>query len=157
LVTGITCLTPPTPTLRPATRRGTLWRLVSHLSLGHLSLVDRDDKGLALREILKLYDFADSPEVRKQIDGIAGVRSRHVVGRVRGGPGDGFCRGVEINVCFDEPKFAGGGLFLFATVLERFLALYCSVNSFTRLVATVKGREGELRRWFPRSGEKVLI
>jgi type VI secretion system protein ImpG len=41
-------------------------------------------------------------------------------------------------------------------VLERFLALYCSVNSFTKFVATVKGREGELRRWPPRAGEKVL-
>ena len=32
-------------------------------------------------------------------------------------------------------SFSGGGLFLFATVLERFLSLYCSVNSFTRLIA----------------------
>jgi type VI secretion system protein ImpG len=41
-------------------------------------------------------------------------------------------------------------------VLERFLALYCTLNSFTRFHATVKGREGALRRWPPRMGEKVL-
>jgi type VI secretion system protein ImpG len=156
-VSGIVCLTPPTRTLRPALRQGTLWRLVSHLSLGHLSLVNNDDRGLALREILKLYDFVDSAEVRKTIDGIESVRSRQIVGRVAGPNGGGFCRGVEVTVDFDEAKFAGSGVFLFASVLERFLGLYCSVNSFTKLIATVKGREGELRRWLPRAGEKALI
>jgi type VI secretion system protein ImpG len=150
-------LTPPTPTLRPKWREGALWRLVSHLSLGHQSLVDNDDRGLALREILKLYDFVDSAEVRKMIDGIAGLRSKPAVSRVRGRRGAWFCRGVEITVDFDEAKFSGGSPFLFASVLERFCALYCSVNSFTKLVATVKGREGELCRWSPRAGEKPLI
>jgi type VI secretion system protein ImpG len=122
-----------------------------------LSLVDNDDKAPALREILKLYDFVDSAEVRKMIDGIDGIRSRHIVGRVGGNHAVGFCRGVEITVQLDETKFAGSGLFLFASVLERFLALYCSVNSFTKLIATVKGKEGELHRWPPRAGEQVLI
>jgi type VI secretion system protein ImpG len=156
-ISRIACLTPPTRTLRPTLRQGTLWRLVSHLSLGHLSLVDHDDKALALREILKLYDFVDSAEIRKMIDGIERVDSRRVVGRVRGPRMDAFCQGVEIALRFDPAKFTGGGLFLFAAVLERFLALYCSVNSFTKLVARVKGQEGELRRWPPRAGEKVLI
>src|SRR5262249_397261 len=66
-------------------------------------------------------------------------------------------RGVEVTVHFDEKKFAGSGLFLFASVLERFLALYCTVNSFSKLVATVEGKKGELRRWPPRMGEKVLL
>jgi type VI secretion system protein ImpG len=156
VVSRVTCLTPPTPTLRPARRQGTLWRLVSHLSLGHLSLVEHDDKALALREVLKLYDFTDSAETRKLIDGIEHLSGRQVVGRVRG-PRQGLCQGVEINLQFDPAKFAGSGLFLFATVLERFLALYCTINSFTKLVATVKGREGELHRWPPRTGEQVLI
>ena len=153
----IVCLTPPTRTLRPALRRGALWRLISHLSLNHLSLVDNNDQADALREILKLYDFADSAETRKTIDGILSVRSRRVVGRAGGDLMGTFCRGVEITVQFDEERFSGSGLFLFATVLERFLALYCSVNSFSKFIATIKGREGELRRWPPRMGEKVLV
>ena len=39
----IECLTRPTPTLRPALRRGALWRVISHLSLNHLSLGDQED------------------------------------------------------------------------------------------------------------------
>jgi len=156
LVGRVACLTPPTPTLRPALRHGALWRLISHLSLNHLSLVDDGDQAHALREILKLYDFTDSAQTRQLIDGLLEVRSRRITGRPRGQGAEAFCRGVEVTVCFDEEKFSGSGLFLFASVLERLLGLYCSVNSFTKLIATVKGREGELRRWPPRMGEKVL-
>jgi type VI secretion system protein ImpG len=153
LVSRISCLTPPTRTLRPALKQGTLWRLISHLSLNHLSLVDLGERADALREILKLYDFADSPETRKMIDGIMHVSSTRVVGRA--GPA-ALCRGVQVTIQFDEERFSGGSLFLFASVLERFLALYCTVNSFSKLVATTKGRDGELRRWPPRIGERIL-
>jgi len=152
----IACLTRPTRPLRPAQRRGAVWRLISHLSLNHLSLLDFEDGADALREILKLYDFADSPQTRTLIDGILGVRSRRVVGRA-GEPRGGFCRGLEVTVHFDEPRFVGSGVYLFACVLERFLGLYCSVNSFCRLVATTNKREGELRRWAPRAGETTLL
>lgn len=155
LVARIVCMTPPTPTLRPAVKQGALWRLVSHLSLNHLSLVDQGDQADALREILKLYDFADSAETRKMIDGILNVSSRRTLGRATSGPG-AFCRGVETTILFDDERFAGSSLFLFASVLERFLALYCTVNSFSTLVASTKG-QGELRRWPPRIGEKILV
>jgi type VI secretion system protein ImpG len=86
------------------------------------------------------------------------VSSRRVVGRVRGRHSlEGFGKGVEVTVQLDEDRFSGSGLFLFACVLERFLALYCSVNSFSRLVATTTQRKGELRRWPPRAGAKVLL
>jgi type VI secretion system protein ImpG len=156
LISGISCLTPPTRTLRPPLGHGLLWRLISHLSLNHLSLVD-DGKANALREILKLYDFADSAETRGQIDGILRVGSRRVVGSVRSGGPLTFCRGTEITIQLEEERFTGSGLFLFASVLERFLALYCTVNSFSKLIATVKGRQGELRRWPPRMGENVIV
>ena len=154
----IECLTGrPTPTFRPALKHGARWRLISHLSLNHLSLADHEEGADALREILKLYDFADSAETRSMIDGIQSVRSRRVVGRAGGDVRGGFCRGVEVAVHFDEQRFAGSGVYLFACVLERFLGLYCSVNSFSKLVATTSQREGELRRWPPRAGETVLL
>jgi type VI secretion system protein ImpG len=155
LVGRVTCLTAPTHTLRPALKQGALWRLISHLSLNHLSLVDGAEGADALREILKLYDFADSEETRSLIDGVLDVRSRRVASRVGRG-GEAVCRGVEVMVHLDEQRFTGSGLYLFASVLERFLALYCTVNAFSNLVVTVEGRKGELRRWSPRMGEQVL-
>ena len=65
--------------------------------------------------------------------------------------------GLEVEVVFDRARFAGSGLFLFASVLERFFALYCSINSFTKMVALEEGRGGEIRKWPPRVGEKVLL
>jgi type VI secretion system protein ImpG len=157
-VSRIACVTGRcTPTLRPPLKRGAAWRLISHLSLNHLSLADYEDGADALREILKLYDFADSAETRAMIDGVAGVRSRRVVGRAPGDPHGGFCRGVQVTLQLDENCFVGSGPFLFACVLERFLGLYCSVNSFSQLIVTTKQREGEMRRWPPRAGETVLL
>jgi len=69
----------------------------------------------------------------------------------------GFCRGVELTIEFDEDRFAGGGPYLFACVLERFLAMYASLNSATRLVARSKQREGYWKRWPFRSGDKTLL
>jgi type VI secretion system protein ImpG len=157
LVGRVQCLTPPTPTLRPALKYGATWRLISHLSLNHLSLVDGEEGAQGLREILRLYNFADSEESRALIAGVSRVESRRVVARLPGERGDAVCRGVEATVYFDEQRFAGSGLFLFASVLERFLALYCSINSFSRLTACVEGRKGVLRRWPARMGEKVLL
>jgi type VI secretion system protein ImpG len=156
-VSHIACLTRPKPTRRPALRHGTRWRLISHLTLNHLSLMDYEEGADALREILALYDFADTAETRSMIEGLVNVHSRRVVGRVGGDVSAGLTRGVEVTLRFDEDKFSGGGVYLFATVLERFLGLYSSVNSFTRTIATTNQREGELCRWPPRAGETVLL
>ena len=69
----------------------------------------------------------------------------------------GFCRGLEVTLQLDEEKFTGGGVFLFASVLERFLGLYTSLNSFTKTILTTNQREEPLRRWPPRAGEQVLL
>jgi type VI secretion system protein ImpG len=157
LVSRLRCLTAPTPTLRPALKHGALWKLISHLSLNHLSLEGGREGAEALREILKLYDFADSEQTRTTIAGVLDVSSRRAVARTGGEGGDAVCRGVEATIHFNEKCFAGGGLYLFASVLERFLALYATINSFTRLVATVEGKKGEVWRWPPRMGEKVML
>jgi len=154
---AISSLSPPTPTRRPPLGPGTLWRIISHLSLNHLSITGSGESTDALKEILKLYDYADSPETRSKIDdGILKVSSRRVTGRVKGDPGGGVCRGVRVEIEFDEDRFTDHGLFLFASVLERFLGLYAAVNSFTQLSITSKQRPRVLRLWAPRSNYLIL-
>ncbi|MBV9928141.1 MAG: type VI secretion system baseplate subunit TssF [Acidobacteria bacterium] len=149
----------PTGTLRPPPRRGAHWRLISHLSLNHLSIVGGDGRGApdALQEILLLYDFMDSAATRRQIAGIEKVTSRRVVRQTGSRIGTGFVRGVETTVEFDEDQYRGGGVFLLAAVLERFLGLYVSLNSFSQLVAKTRQREGYLKQWPPRAGEQTLL
>jgi type VI secretion system protein ImpG len=156
--TAIRCLRKPTASLRAPLRRGAQWRLISHLSLNFLSLVEGEGASgpEALQEILKLYDFADSSASRQQIAGLTGVSARRVLRRV-GSASSGFVRGLEVSIEFDEAQFIGSGIFLFASVLERFLALYSSVNSFSQLVASTRQREGLLKRWTPRAGEQIVL
>ena len=49
------------------------------------------------------------------------------------------------------------GVLVFATVLERFFALYASLNSFTRMIAVTQQREEPLYQWPPRAGEQILL
>lgn len=151
------CVTPPTKTLRPVQREGALWRLISHLTLNHLSLIDREDGADALREILKLYDPVNSDGSRAIVEGLLSIQGKRVVGRVPSPVAAGFCRGVEVTLLLDEEKFTGHGLYLFAAVLDRFLSLYSTINSFTKTVVMTKQRTEPLCRWPARAGEKVLL
>jgi type VI secretion system protein ImpG len=156
-VSRVRCLRKPTKPLRPPLGRGAQWRLISHLALNHLSLTDQDAGLDALREILTAYDFADSAVTRQQIAGIAGVSYRRTTGRTGRRIGNVVCLGVEVTLEFDETQYVGSSAFLLASVLERFLGLYASINSFTQLVAKTRQREGILRRWPPRAGERTLL
>ena len=150
-VKKIECLIKPTPTRRPFLGGALQWRMISHLSLNYISMVEGGED--ALKEILKLYDFEDSSSTRQQISGIVSVTSRHVTKRVS----DAFARGVEVTITLDEDKFVGSGLYLFGSILERFLAQYVSVNSFSQLVLKTMQKKEELKRWPPRSGNQILV
>jgi type VI secretion system protein ImpG len=151
----IRCLKKPTETMRAPLRRGVQWRLISHLTLNYLSLFEGGRE--ALQEILRLYDVSDSAVVRQQITGITSVTGRQIVGRPPSMPWNGFCRGLEVTIEFDEEKYVGSGVFLFATVMERFLGLYASLNSFTQLIVKTQQREEPLKRWPPRAGAQILL
>lgn len=151
----IRALVKPTQTQRIPLTGEHQWRLISHLSLNYLSLVDGGEA--ALREILTLYDFTDSTATKQQISGIAAVSTRRVVRRPESLAWNGFCRGLEVTIQFDEQKYVGTGIFLFASILERFLGLYAAVNTFTQLVATTQQQSEPIKRWPPRVGEQMLL
>ncbi len=163
-LTAIRCLRTPTRTLRPPLRRRAYWRLLSHLSLNHLSLTDREEGLHALREILRLYDYSDTKVDaqfasvnQRLIEGLAALSSRQVVGRVGSAATGGFALGVEVTATFDEKNYVGTGVFLFASVLERFLGQYASINSFTQLLAKTLDGEGIIKKWPPRVGHLPLL
>src|SRR5205085_12535414 len=131
-----------------------------HLSLNHLSVADGEDGRAALQELLRLYDFTDPDTAQQQanvarqvVEGVLAVSSRRVVGRT----GAGFCRGLEVAVMLDAQKYVGTGAYLFASVLERFLGLYASINSFSQLVARTNQDEGLLRKWPPPARATPLL
>ncbi len=159
-VESVRCRAGPTAPYASHANGETAWRLVSHLSLNYLSLVDEAGGGgasaKALRELLSLYAEISDPGVRKQIDGI---RSTASAGITRALPVPGpttFGRGLEITVTADEGAFEGAGVFLLGSVLERFFAKYVAINSFTETVLRTVQR-GEIMRWRARAGLRHLI
>jgi len=154
-VKKIVCLKKPTNSLRPPVGRTSLWQLISQLSLNYLSLVEEGKE--AFQEILKLYNLTESAYSEQQIKGIAELRSRKHFARVISENGITFARGVRVEMELDEEQFVGGGSFLFGSVLEHFLGMYTSLNSFSQLVAKSRQRRGLIHEWPPRAGRKILM
>ena len=154
-VRRILCLVRPTAVVQPPLGKPLLWRLVSTLSLNHLSLVDEGRE--SLRELLRLHNVGDSTGGERQIQGLVGVRSAQAFARVPAEHGIAFARGRRVELELDEEQFPGGGAFLFASVLERFLAQYATMNSFTQLAVRTRQRKRIMRQWAPRAGARTLI
>lgn len=135
------------------------WRLINHLSLNYLSLLDSDDKqgAVALRSLLKLYADMGAAGLRKQVEeGILAVESRSVVRRIPGSGPIAFGRGVEITLQCQDSAFDGLGAFLLGAVLEKFFAKYVSINSFTQMSLTTIER-GRVMQWPVRMGTTPIL
>ena len=147
--------TRPHPTLAQG---DTAWRLISHLSLNYLSIVEtgRGSAPEALRELIGLYAPLGDRVTEKQLEGIVGVASRPIVRRMSDEVLSTAVRGLEITIEFDESFFEGTSVFVLGAVLERFLRRYATINSFTETVLKTQKR-GEIARWRPERGLGRMI
>jgi type VI secretion system protein ImpG len=132
-----------------------MWRLISQLAINFTSLTS--DGPDALRELLRLHNFADSAGGEKQIQGILAVRSSPCHARVQSEYGLTFARGQRVEIDFDEEQYAGGGVYLLANVLHHFLGYAVSLNSFCILAARTRQRKEMVAEWPPRSGRRALL
>jgi len=153
----IVCLEKPSEPIAAPLKGATAWRLISHLSLNHLSLSEDKDSLVALKEILRLYCALDNHFHQQLIEGISQMNCRKVVRHTGDEPWRGFCRGTEVTMVLDEDCYEGSGAFLFSAVLNSFFASYASVNSFTQLIVESKQREGAWIRWKPMAGQEVIL
>lgn len=157
--------TPRPPPIGSAAR----WRLTSHLALNHLSIAGAvggtPDSAMrsgrqaleALRAILDLYDSVDSDVTRERRNSLVGVRASVLPKRVVRADGGAVVRGLKVDLDFEPNRQYGSGTLLLAAVLERFLGLYTSVNSFTQTVAYAGEPRRMLKQWPARAGEQALL
>ncbi|WP_369958364.1 type VI secretion system baseplate subunit TssF [Pseudomonas benzenivorans] len=143
-----------TPSYAPPLHRDFLWKLISNMSLNYLSLANVE----ALKVILETYDLPryydqHAEKVSKRLlDGLKSIGHRHVDRLHRGLP----VRGVRTELTIDPEGYLGeGDLFLFASVLNEFFALYASLNSYHEL--RVQSTQGEVYQWTPRMGQQPLL
>ena len=153
-LTTVRCLLPPTPTLRAPPAERSAWRLISHLSLNHLS-VSGEEGADALREILALHDLRGVPETRSALEAVRAVSSRRATARLA--ESGTMCRGLDVELELDGRSIDAGTAYLFASVIDRFLGLYASINAFTRLGVRLHGRGELAHRWPARAGGRPLL
>ncbi len=154
----------PTASWRPHLQKGTFWRWLSQTALGRTPLSFAAEGLDALKETLLLCAAKNLVIGHKQqeaiiqqlLDGIIRFEGRRVTRSLTTGLRTAACRGVEFSLELDRRKYVGTGAFLFACVLERFLGLYTSVNSFTQLVLQIQQGQGPLKQWPPRAAEHLL-
>lgn len=156
-VTAIDCLLPPTQSWRADLRLRNNWRLISHLTLGRLSLVGGPQAAASLREILSLYDMRRSEQTAVAISSLVSVDARDAIARPPGGKLGSFCRGLDVTLTFEASRWAEDGLFLLASVIERFLALHVTVNTFVRTTVRLTGRPDPVARFPARAGYRTLL
>ncbi|VDC32771.1 type VI secretion system baseplate subunit TssF [Pseudogemmobacter humi] len=144
---------------RPTLAQGeAAWKIVSHLGLNYLSIMDTPggNGAAALREMLSLYAPQADRAVQKQAEGLISVATRPIVRRMSDGLLSTALRGLEIRLKMDEGAFEGTGTYVLASVLEAFLRRHVSINSFTETVLETSQR-GEIARWRPRTGQGRVI
>jgi type VI secretion system protein ImpG len=145
----------PTLSIDPSAGQGHFWRLISLLSLNYLSL--NEEGRPAMQEILRLHNMSDSTASENQVGSILKMKSLPNFALVDSAYGLIPARGTQVEMEFDEQQFAGSGVYLFAAVLDRFLAGYASMNSFSQLTARSTLRKEALGKWPPRAGTQALL
>jgi type VI secretion system protein ImpG len=155
---SVRCVAGPTLPAPSFAEGETAWRLVSHLSLNYLSLLDQDTEqgAVALRDLLRLYCRVDDAVAHKQIEGLRSVTAVSIVRRLPLPGPVTYGRGLQISVSVDESAFEGTGAWVLGSVLEQFFAKYVSLNSFTetRIISTARG---VIMQWPARVGRCEIL
>ena len=156
-VRAVSVLRAPTRPQPPLGLADGAWRVIGHLTPNYATMApqDHDDPAL-LRDHLALYGRADDATLRRQIDGILSVRAQPVTRRIAGQDRLAFGRGLRIRMKLDDAAFENSRLFLFSAVVERFMAEFAAVNSFTECVFETP-QEGMFVQWPPRMGQRRNI
>lgn len=149
-----TNLRKPTPAALPPLGSHALWPLVSLLNLNHFCLTRCEN----LKAMLRLF-LMEGPSGRrlfaageKRIEGIKALSTEPVSRLFKGA----MMSGLVFRISMRRDHFAGmGDLYLFASVLDRFLGLSAAFNTFTQLVVT-EAVTGETFTWPERMGHQSL-
>jgi type VI secretion system protein ImpG len=148
-------ITDPTPMIPRPQKEMNLWLFLAQLRSRLLPSASAD----LLRAMLELYIYADvaGHELvaanKRRCDAILEFSSsredRLFRGQIR--------RGWGLYIKLDPAGFGSmGGMYLFASALDRFLSTFASANNYTRLTVESAGA-GERLEWPPRMGESYLL
>ncbi|WP_456024457.1 type VI secretion system baseplate subunit TssF [Pseudomonas protegens] len=146
---------PPSAQSLPRLDGDSRWRLVSQLTLNHLSLVEGPQALDALKEILQLHNLRDEATALRQIDGLLSLSCERVIGHVGADAWRGWRNGLEVQLQLDPQHFVGSSAVLFSAVLAQFFSLYATANRFVRTVLMQSDKE--VKAWQPQAGMPLSL
>jgi type VI secretion system protein ImpG len=146
---------PPSPQSVPRLDGESRWRLVSQLTLNHLSLVEGPQALDALKEILQLHNLRDEASAWRQIEGLLSLGCERVIAHVGEDAWRGWRNGLEVRLQLDPQHFVGSSAVLFSAVLAQFFSLYATANRFVRTVLVQSDRE--VKTWQPQAGMPLSL
>ncbi|MEE4315174.1 MAG: type VI secretion system baseplate subunit TssF, partial [Desulfofustis sp.] len=145
----------PTLGVYPPLGKNLLWRLLAHLNLNTVSLATPEN----LKALLGLYLFSDT---RDRSGLLANQKRLQSIEQLTSKPANRLIsalvlRGRDITLGARSDHFAGAGdFYLFGCIIDEFLALYASINAFSRFTMTDL-LKGESYQWPARTGTQPLI
>ncbi|PKF50031.1 type VI secretion system baseplate subunit TssF [Enterovibrio nigricans] len=148
-------ITKPTHSVSPQINGELHWQLIANMSLNYLSLSNID----VLKVLLSTYDFhsrIDRQAHRASIQRLDGIKSASMapIDRIFRGV---VVRGTQFNLVMDSSMFVNeGDMFLLASVINEFVRLYSSVNSFTELEVFDEST-GEIYHWPSMMGQQTVL
>jgi type VI secretion system protein ImpG len=155
--TTITCLDRPSPQIPPSLDGESQWRIISQLSLNHLSLSGDKKAVLALKEMLQLYAGLNKNKSHPEINALKDISYETVVRRFGRDSWRGFVQGLSITLTLDEAPFGGQGGYMLASVLNEFFTLYASINAFSELTLMSTQSDGVWKKWPAQIGSQSLL
>jgi type VI secretion system protein ImpG len=150
-------LAAPTPTLRPRRGAGTLWRLVSHLSLNHMSVAEPELALGLVKELLALHDHQGASATRILIEQLKAVYTASATARAPAGGHIAFIGGTDVTLEFEDRRLSGSGAFLLGALLDRVFASMAAINAFSRTRLILKGDREVWQQWPARTGTLSIL
>jgi type VI secretion system protein ImpG len=146
-------ITIPTGSYPPPIGGDFLWRMVSNMSLNHLSLTNVKTLGaiLGTYDFLGAYDANVKAKNALMLKGLVAIAHEKAEMIYEGFP----IRGIRTRLEIDVSKFTGPGeAYLLCSILNEFFALYSNINAFHTLEVATRG--GDTFAWPPQMGQQPI-
>ncbi|EQC01515.1 type VI secretion system baseplate subunit TssF [Photorhabdus temperata] len=148
-------ITRPSVPLYPLMSGEYHWSLISNMSLNYMTLLNKD----SLKQVLSTYDLPSiynrqsSRSSQKRLNAIERIETKPIDRLFKGLP----VRGSESTLYIRQQAFSSEGeLYMFGTILSRFLALYASINSF-HMLKVINLDNQECYQWPVQIGQHALM